>query len=140
MKFSSVRSVSAASSIDAQALTADETGDGVDLQGYEEALIVAQVGTTTTTLNNTNHVTLEVEESDDGTTWNDVAAGDLVGAESPGVIKDLDADADKESVFLASYIGNKQHIRVHYNEHGTVASLPIAICVIRGRPQTAPPA
>lgn len=57
------------------ARTASANGTGVDLRGYESATVLIESGTIT----DGTH-TPKLQESDDNTTYTDVAAGDLIGS------------------------------------------------------------
>lgn len=81
----------------AAAKTASVNGTGVDLQGFESALVSFEVGVIT----DGTH-TPKVQESDDNSTYTDVAAKDLIGT-----LAAL-ASSTPQSV---SYIGSKRYIR-----------------------------
>jgi hypothetical protein len=114
--------------------TADTDGTGVDLQGFEGAVIEFQVGAEGVTLSGTDKITLEIEESDDNVTFTDVAAADLVGEESAGVVKTLDDNAEAPANYSAGYIGSKRYIRGVLNYAGTHGAGTVIGCtVIKGK-------
>lgn len=130
---------SAARSLDANdALAADTNGAGVDLKGYEEALIVARVGAAAFTINGTNFLALELEESDDDSSYTDVAAADIVGGNggSGGQFALYDDSAEDDVVTTVAYVGTKRYVRVVANFSGTVTGgIPVCALVVRGRPR-----
>lgn len=76
-------------------------GTGVDLQGFNSACVIFNVGTASASADHT----FEVQESDDDVTYTAVAAADLQGAE-PQV-----TTANHNKAHRVGYIGNKRWIR-----------------------------
>lgn len=104
--------------------SADQTGTGADLQGFDSAIAEvfsgADVGST--------HAP-RLEESDTlGSGYTTVAAGDLQGAFS--------ADLGANSVERVGYIGSKRFIRVFVATSG--ASLAYGANIIRGNASRTP--
>ena len=58
--------------------TAAENGTGVDLQGYEGATILVDVGAEGDTLSSSVHFEVSLEESDDDSTYTDVAQAGII--------------------------------------------------------------
>jgi len=104
--------------------TADAIGSTVDLRKYESAAIEAIVGTIT----DGTH-TLTVQESDDGSTWTDVAADDLQGS-----FLNLASNTDQE----VGYLGSKRYIRVNVAVVGATSGGTYAVSIVRGHPHNAP--
>lgn len=123
------RKLSVAQSLAAAARTASANGVGVDLAGYEAAMIVVTTGTIT---DGTHAISLE--ESADNTTWNAVAASDRIGA-LPTITA---TDDNKEFEF--SYIGSKRYIRVVTTVSGATSGGVYAALVIRGAARHEPAA
>jgi hypothetical protein len=122
---------SPSSSIRAQAVTATLNGTGVDLQGFEGALVLLDLGLFGGT---TPTATIKIQESDDNTTFTDVAAADLLG----GVLPAIDTTND-ETTYERGYIGRKRYIRVAVTAiAGTSPSLPTSAVVVRGGPRKQP--
>lgn len=94
-------------------------GDGVDLQGAEAALIVLDSGAATTP------ATVQIEESDDDSTYTAVADDDLIGltGNASGVAQTA------STVAKVSYVGQKRYVRVATTA-GTAALFSAS--VIRG--------
>lgn len=115
--------------------TADANGTGVDLKGYEGALVVAIVGAEGDTLGASDLISLELEESDDDSTYTDVAVADRLDAVggSSGQFALIDAAAEAPAVHVCSYIGSKRYIRVVDNRTGTHTNgTPTSAVVVRG--------
>lgn len=100
------------------ARTATESGTGVDLRGYESAVVSFVVGTVT----DGTH-TPSVEESDDDSTYTAVAAADLLGSL---------ADLASNVVQRVGYRGGKRYIRAKVAASGTTTGALDAALVIRG--------
>lgn len=112
--------------------TGDTNGTGVDLQGFESALVVFDCGAEGVTLSGTDKIALELEESDDNSTFADVAAADMIGEESAGVVKTLDDNAEAPAVYTVAYTGAKRYIRGVLNYSGTHGTgTPISCTVIK---------
>jgi hypothetical protein len=123
-------------SLDAATRTADANGTGIDLQGYNGALVLGIIGAEGVTLSGTDKIELELEESDDDVTYTDVADADLVGyvdGTNDGCFGLFDANAEAPAVVKASYVGKKRYIRAVINYSGTHGTgTPAAVCVVRG--------
>lgn len=116
--------ISVATTLAPAVRTAAATGVAVDLAGYHAAAIEALVGTIT----DGTH-TLTVQESDDGTTWADVATADLQGsftALASGTVQEV------------GYIGGKRYIRVNAAVTGATSGGAYAVAVVRGMAQSMP--
>ncbi len=77
--------------------------------------------------------TPKLEESDNNSSWNDVAAGDLSGSFT------ATTSANDETVQEVAYLGQKRYLRVSVIE--TVASTTGALfsaLIVRGHPITEP--
>lgn len=110
--------------IAAAAITSTVNGETVDLQGFNSAAVIITPGTIT----DGTH-TPTVEESDDGSAWSTVDAGDLVGS--------LSALAS-DTVQKVGYKGNKRYIRVKSTVAGATNGGVYSALVVRGHPNLAP--
>lgn len=99
------------------------TGATVDLVPYDTSVILATVGA----LVDGTHA-LTVQDSDDGTTWADVAAGVL-----SGTFSNLAAN----SVQRCSYMGIRRYVRVNSSSSGTTGCT-FGVVIVRGHPRTGP--
>lgn len=119
--------VSLAQSLAPAIRTASANGTGVDLQGYEGALIVINTGTIT----DGTHA-IDIQESDDNSTFTSVAAADLIGTE-PSI-----GAADDNKDYKIGYIGAKRYIRVAVTVSGATSGGAYSTAVVRGFPRHAP--
>jgi hypothetical protein len=89
-------------SVAPQSIGGAVSGTGVDLQGCEAALVILDNGAATTA------ATVKVQESDDNSTFTDVADSDLIGTTGnpAGVAQTA------STVVKVSYVGAKRYIRV----------------------------
>lgn len=100
------------------ARTASANGTGVDLAGYEAALVVFEVGTIT----DGTH-TPKIQESSDNSTFTDVAAGDLLGT-----LAALASNTNQQ----VGYIGAKQYIRAVSTVAGATTGGVYSAVVVKG--------
>lgn len=111
--------------------TADATGTGVDLAGFDSAVGIAQFGVITD-----GGWTPSLEESDVlGSGYTTVVAADLVGAFVEAVA------ADDDTIQQVGYIGQKQFIRMVITEStASTTGAEFGASVVRGHPHLAPTA
>lgn len=131
-------------SIDAKVYTADENGVGVDLRGFDGAMVSVNFGITGDTLSGSVFADIELEESDDNSTFTDVADADLIGKQSglpAGVAIRVDDAAEDEQSYQFGYIGSKRYIRPVLNLTGTHTNgIEVAVDVVKGFPHRSPAA
>ena len=117
---------------------ADANGTGVDLQGFESATVLIDMGAEGITLSTTNKIEIELEHSDDDSTYTDVAAGDVIGASS-GTIATFDANSEIPAVSSVGYICGKRYIRAVANFSGTHGTgTPVAVSVVKSHARSNP--
>ena len=92
--------------------TAAANGTGVDLQGYESAVLIADVGAEGDTLSTSTYFEISLEHSDDNSSWSDVAQADIVDGtiSSGGIWLKLDGTAGGNpdtagEIYRVGYIG-----------------------------------
>ena len=132
--------ISPAVSLPAAVRTAAANGTGVDLQGYESATVLVDVGAEGDTLSSSVHFEVSLEESDDNSTFTDVAQASIIDGTiaSGGIFLKLDGttggDPDTTGgIFRVGYVGNKRYIRVVIAKTGTHSTgTPIGAMVVRG--------
>ena len=132
--------ISPAVSLPAAVRTAAANGTGVDLQGYESATVLVDVGAEGDTLSSSVHFEVSLEESDDNSTFTDVAQSSIIDRTiaSGGIFLKLDGttggDPDTTGgIFRVGYVGNKRYIRVVLAKTGTHSNgTPIGAMVVRG--------
>lgn len=93
----------------------------------ESALVVI----TTDTITDGSHA-VTIQESDDNTAWNNVAAADLQGA-APTIVA-----ADDDKVFQVGYTGSKRYIRPSVTTSGATTGGAFSAVVVWGFPDKAP--
>jgi hypothetical protein len=102
--------------------TADVNGSGVDTQDSVGVALVAHVGTSGDTLSGSVYLALEVEHSDDNSSWSDCADADIdaaVTGANTGTFAKIDDAAEDDAVYKCNYLGNKRYVRVVGNLVGT---------------------
>lgn len=120
--------LSAATTLAPAVRTESANGTGVDLQGYEGALVIVQAGTVT----DGTH-TIEVQESIDNSTFTAVSDGDLQGTE-PAITSSND-----EAVYEIGYRGTKRYIRAVVTVTGSPSTGGVyGALVVRGNPRKYP--
>lgn len=123
-------------------VTADTNGTGVDLRGFDSAMVVVNVGQSGDTLSGAVKIELELEESDDDSTYTDVADSDLgvyVAGTNDGCFGVIDDAAEDAAVYFTTYRGSKRYIRPVINVTGTHSNgTPIGAEVIKGHPHGQP--
>jgi hypothetical protein len=108
------RNFDIAVSLDAAVYTADQNGIGVDIKGYDAVTAVWGFGATGDTLSGSVFVVGVLQESDDNSTFTDVAAADMVG--TPPTV---DSNAEDSVTYQVGYIGSKRYLRTKYDFTGT---------------------
>lgn len=112
------------------------TGVGVDLAGAGSALMIAAIGISGDTLSGSVYVTVKFQESNDNSTWNDIADADLGGGANSVVIDDA---AEDDVVVQRTYKGGKRYVRVFVDFTGTHTNgIPIAAVIVTGNLRHAP--
>jgi hypothetical protein len=102
--------------------TADVNGSGVDTQDSIGVALVAHVGTSGDTLSGSVYLALEVEHSDDNSSWSDCADADIdvaVTGANTGTFAKIDDAAEDDAIYKCNYIGSKRYVRVVGNLVGT---------------------
>lgn len=108
--------------------TTSNDGATVDRIGFRTAMFVAHLGTITD-----GTFAFDPEESDNGTDWTNVAAGDLSGAFVNGT------SAADDRVQEVGYLGSKRYLRCNLAVTGSPATGgAIGVSVILGSPRTLP--
>lgn len=110
--------------------SATTTSTTVDLQGYNSANVLFSLGQSGDTLSGSTYWSLKLTESDNDSTYTDVAVSDLTNGAATILV---DSPSKDKTVYGFGYIGKKRYLRgvasplgVHTN--GT----PIGIIALRG--------
>ncbi|MGE3622974.1 MAG: hypothetical protein AB7H77_03740 [Bdellovibrionales bacterium] len=104
------------------------TGAGVDLRGYDAAMIAVSFGAWT----DGTH-TPSLKESADGTTYTAVAAADLQGAFTA-----VSGAGGANTVQQVGYVGNQRYVQVVMTTTGATSGAASSATVIAGYPRHAP--
>lgn len=115
-------SVAAGQSLSPAARTASANGTGVDLQGFEGAVVLIATGAYT----DGTH-TFEVQESADNAAFTAVADSDLQGTEPV-----VGAAADGNKIYKVGYLGIKRYVRVVVTAAGTTTGAVYGASVLKG--------
>lgn len=119
------KELSVAQSLAPAVRTSTANGTGVDLSGYGSAMVLWNVGTIT---DGTHTPTLQ--ESDDNSTWANVAAADLSGSH---------AALTSSTLQEIGYIGRARYIRAVITITGSPSTGgAYSASIIRGRARTLP--
>ena len=109
-------------------VTSTTTGVTVDLAGFTRAMFVAHIGTITD-----GTFAFDPEESDDDSTWTNIAAGDLSGA-----FVNATSSAD-DRVQEVGYMGSKRYVRCNMTITGSPSTGgAVGIVVVKGGARTQP--
>lgn len=119
--------------------TGEGTGVGVDLQGFEGALMITHIGQSGDTLSGSVFMTVSFQESDAlGSGYANIATAELLGGANDVVI---DAAAEDEVVVSRAYVGAKRYVRALITFTGTHTNgTPISAVIVKGIPRHAPAA
>lgn len=117
--------LAALESIRPQVATGAVNGETVDLRGYDSATIAVSIGAITGTAGD---ATVTLEESDDGTTFSDVADADILGTEPT-----LAANND----YQFGYIGGSRYVRAVFALGGET-NVAVSAMVVAGHAHKAP--
>lgn len=115
---------------------ADTNSTGLDLRDCDSAALLFHVGASADTLSGTNKIELEVQESDDNSTFTAVANADMnlyAAATNAGTGAVVVSNATASQSYLFGYKGNKRYIRGVLNFSGTHSTgTPIGVVGLRG--------
>lgn len=117
--------------------TATVTSAEIDLQGFDSATVLFDIGNSGDTLSGSVYWTLTLTESDtSGGTFTTVAAADIVGGVASHLI---DAPAEDSVVVAFGYTGSKRYIKGVATKTGTHSNgTPIGIASALGHASNAP--
>lgn len=128
--------------VEPQTFTADGNGDSIDTRGFDSVMLAMAVGASGDTLSSSVKIELELEESDDDSTWTDVADADLLKAVSgtnTGTFAVIDDPAEDDAVYITGYRGSKRYVRVVVNLTGTHTNgTPIGGVAVLGHAHVTP--
>lgn len=109
--------------------TTTKTSTAIDLQGYNGAMVVFNIGQSGDTLSGSVYWTLKLQHSDDDVTYADLAIADL-NSNSLTVVVNSPALASNAHSF--GYQGNKRYLKAVATPTGTHSSgTPIGMTALR---------
>ena len=120
--------------------TAAGNGTGVDLQGYESATVLVDVGAEGDTLSGSVYFEVSLEHSDDNSTYSDCAQADIIDGTiaAGGIFLKLDGTTGGNpdtagGIFRIGYVGGKRYVRVVLAKTGTHSNgTPLGAMIVRG--------
>jgi len=129
----------------ADATDADTTTSSIDLQNYDSAEIIVNVGESGDTLSGTVKWDFALYESADNTTFTAVADADLltrgnsITTTTNGIFATVDATDEDDAVYKVGYVGSKRYVHVNIDPTGAHSNgTPLSVTGVRGNPNNAP--
>lgn len=134
------------SAITPAVLSADNTPGAIDLLGWQSAVIATNVGAGGITFSGTNKIEFVLTHSDDNSTYEAVAATDVVmpygeSWATGGIIRSIVAAkaAADTTVHTVGYVGKRRYLKLLADFSGTHGTgTAISATVIKGNPMHAP--
>ena len=125
--------------LDPIVVAADADHDGIDLKGYNSALLVVNCGLDAGTgLSSSHKLVFTLYDSPDDTTYTLVETADMLDLTVvSGVVITIDAVGEDNSIYKLGYVGGKRYLKLAYTETGAV-SMPMSIELVKGHPENAP--
>jgi hypothetical protein len=134
--------LSAASLLVPAVRNSDTNSTGMDLRDSENAALLFHIGASADTLSGTNKIELEMQESDDDSTYTAVANADVnnyVTGTNVGTAKVVLSNATASQAYIMGYKGYKRYIRGVLNFSGThTTGTPIGVIGLKGRNHLTP--
>ena len=120
-------------------LSADNTPAAIDLLGFDAATVLIEVGAGGITFDATNKVEFKLTQSNDDSTYTDIAAADVILGTScdasvgtGGIVYSLKAAHASGTVSDIKYIGGQRYLKLLADFSGTHGTgTPIAAQVIK---------
>jgi len=120
-------------------LVTDDTsgnGTGVDLYGYQGALMIASIGAVGDLFDGSNYVTIKFLESSNNVVFSAIADEDLIGGNNTVVVN---ANAEANCIHYRAYVGSAQYVTISFDVTGTMANgTPMSALIVKGFPIHAP--
>jgi hypothetical protein len=137
-----ISNVSVSKTLAAATYTSDQNSASIDLQLFNSAVLGCIVGVSGDTLSGSVKIELELEHSDDNSTWSDCADADLstaVSGTNTGCAAVIDDGAEDDVVVKVGYKGQKRYVRMVANFTGTHTNgCPLAMFALRGHAEHKP--
>ena len=103
-------------SLNAIVKDADTNCTAIDSQGFSGVVHIVNVGAPGITFSTSNKIDIELEHSDDNSTFTDVTSNtDVTGGtvDSSGVFQTIDANGDCNKVYAIGYVGGKDTLELY---------------------------
>lgn len=121
--------------VDPVVVTADALSSAIDMAGFRDVTVAAAIGESGDTLSGSVYIELEMQESDDDSTYTACADADITNAvtgTNTGTFALIDAAAEDDAVYLSQYLGSKQYVKVNVNVTGTHTNgTPIGVLAVQ---------
>lgn len=109
--------------------TTAKTSTAIDLQGYNGAMVVFNIGLSADTLSGSVYWTLKLQHSDDDSTYTDTALTDLNNSALTAVVNSSSLD---RTAYSFGYQGNKRYLKAVATPTGTHTNgTPIGMLALR---------
>ncbi len=106
-----------------------KTSTSIDLQGYNSANVIFNLGLAGDTLSGTVYWTLKLQHSDDDTSYSDLAAVDL---NSPSLTAVIDSSTKDRTCYIFGYQGAKRYLKAVATPTGTHTNgTPMGVVAMR---------
>lgn len=123
-------------------IAADNTPAAIDLQGYDAATLLIQVGIGGITFDSSNKIEFKLTHSDDNVTYSDVVQADVtdnVTVASGGIVRSLVAAHAAATLTKVGYVGGKRYLKLLADFTGTHgAGTPMCATLVKGLPALGP--
>ena len=117
----------------------------IDMQGFDALTLLAFLGASGDTLSGSVKIELEVQESDDDSTYTAVADDDLipvgsvVTATNVGTFGLIDDPAEDDQLYFIGYRGNKRYVKINAEFTGTHTNgIPLTLAAMQELPTYGP--
>jgi len=116
----------------------DANGAAIDLRGSDSAMIIVSVGTEGDTLGSGVTIAVELQHSDDGTTWADVSGKDVQGSDDATLVE-YNNNNQIPAISQFGYVGYKRYLRAKWaptgsQSTGTEGSVVVVLGNLSRRP------
>ncbi len=124
--------------------SASPTPVTIDTAGYHSVALLIAIGIGGITFSGTNRIDFQLQESDDGSTWANVAATELTGPGAPssvsgGIILSLTAAHAAATLTRVGVISGRRYLQLTPVFGGTHATgTPLAAVAVLGNPEIMP--
>ena len=121
--------------IDPVVVSADALSTAINQAGFTDVTALVAVGESGDTLSGTVYIELEMQESDDDSTYTACADADITNSTAgtnTGTFALIDAAAEDDAVYTSKYLGSKQYVKVNINVTGTHTNgTPIGVLAVQ---------